>query len=123
MFSKLLVAAFVGMALAGQDEDAIAISKQQALTSSFTSRLAARLKAAKVNHGMLRVSYKESAVLTPAQFFWFDHTSGFACAASSQCMQTGLLRGSVSSIAHACFGRPHWAHQLTRCRFSDALRS
>jgi hypothetical protein len=55
MFSKLLVAAFVGMALAGQDEDAIAISKKQALTSSFTSRLAARLAAAQVNHGMLKV--------------------------------------------------------------------
>lgn len=62
MFSKLIVAAIVGVALAGQDDDAIGITKQQALTSSFTSRLAARLAAAQVNHGMLRDGIETAAV-------------------------------------------------------------
>ena len=55
MVTKLIVAAIVGVALAGQDDDAVAIVKKQGLTSSFTARLAARLAAAQVNHGMLKV--------------------------------------------------------------------
>jgi len=62
MFSKLIVAAIVGVALAGQDDDAVAIVKKQGLTSSFTARLAARLAAAQVNHGMLKDGIETAAV-------------------------------------------------------------
>jgi hypothetical protein len=54
MMKVVLLAAFIGVAFAGQDDDAVAIVKKQALTSSFAERLAARIAAAQVNHGMLK---------------------------------------------------------------------
>lgn len=55
MFSKIaFAAALVAVANAGQAEDAVDTFKQQAQTTSFSAKLAARLAAAAVNQGMLK---------------------------------------------------------------------